>query len=333
VDIATHALASYTLARGFFPRRRWPVVVGMIFAGAIADIDLVSTFFGPAAYFANHRTYTHSVLGTLFIVALSIVIVRFFVRNQPKTIVSLLLPLGAAAVLHLLLDLLQSEGMALLWPFSSLRFATDWLPSIDPWVLALLIAGIFFPELLRLVSSEIGAKSKMPRGRNGAIIAFVLVFVYIGARAILHSGSMATLEPHSYHGESARRVGAFPDALSLFTWHGVVETQSLLCVVEVPTAFGHSFDAGSAECFHKPEPSLELGAAEKTVTAQKYLHATPFPRAIVAKTQDGYEVVLRSVGDIAHGEVRRRVAVRVLLDSKFWIASQEFVWARDVTLK
>ena len=305
----------------------------MIFAGVIADIDFVSALFSPAAYFANHRTYTHSVLGTLFIVALSIVIVRFFARNLPETVVSLFLPLGAAAVLHVLLDLLQSEGLAWLWPFSSSRFAMDWLPSIDPWILAILVAGIFFPELLRLVSSEIGAKSKVPRGRNGAIISFVLVFVYIGARAILHSGSVATLEPHSYRGESARRVGSFPDALSLFTWHGVVETQSQLCVADVPSAFGRSFDAENAECFHKPEPSPELGAAQKTVMAQKYLRATPFPKAIVAKTQDGYEVVLRSARDIAQDEVRRRVAVRILLDSNFGINSQEFVWARDITLK
>lgn len=333
MDIATHALASYALARGFFPRRRWPLIIGMLFAGTVADIDLLSTLFGPAAYFAAHRTYTHSLIGTLLIVVLAIFFTRYLARKQSEPATVCLLPLAFAAVFHVVLDLFQSEGVALLWPFQPSRFAMDWLPPLDPWILALLLAGVLVPELLRLVSSEIGAKNKSPRGRSGALVALALTVVFIGGRALLHSGSVSSLDPHSYHGESPRHVGAFPDAFSLLTWHGVVETQSLLCLVDVPTGPGKVFDPERAECFHKPETSRELDAAQKTRTAQVYMRAVPFPRAIVAKTEDRFEVVILSMRDLTEGEIRHRVAARILLDSKFVISSQELVWAQDVHLR
>src|SRR4029077_7016195 len=63
-----------------------------------------------------------------------------------------------AGVLHFGMDACQSNGVALLWPFSSKRFAADLLPGIDPWILTILVAAIALPELLHLVGSEIGAK-------------------------------------------------------------------------------------------------------------------------------------------------------------------------------
>jgi inner membrane protein len=330
VDIASHALASFAFARAFFPRRRWPVVIGMLFAGTIADLDLLSAFFGPAAYFADRRTFTHSFLGTLLVIAFVALLTRYLSRRQIEPLPALLPPLALAATLHLLLDLFQSEGIALLWPFRPTRFAMDWLPNFDPWILTLLTTGILVPELFRLVSSEIGAKDKAPRGRNGAMVALALITVYISARAILHSGSLASLEPHSYHGESAQRVGAFPDALSILTWHGIVETQSLLCQVEVPAGPGNNLNPETVNCLHKPEASPELDAAQETEVAREFVQAMPFPRAAGVRTQNGYEVVIRSMRDRAEGETRHRVAARILLDSKFGISSAGLVWLSDI---
>jgi membrane-bound metal-dependent hydrolase YbcI (DUF457 family) len=333
VDIATHALASFVLARGFFPRRRWPTIVGMIFAGTVADLDLLSGLFGPSAYFAARRTYTHSLVGTLIIIVLSILFVRYLAGNRGgDSFGVLILPLALAATLHVSMDLLQSEGVALFWPFKASRYAADCLPAMDLWILALLFAGLLVPELFRLVTSEIGAKHKSPRGRNGAIVALALIALYVGARVILHSGAVASLDPHSYKGESARRVAAYPDALSLLTWHGVVETQSYLCQVSVPAA-ARKFYADSADCLHKPEASPQLDAAQNTDTVQKYVNVMPFPRALVARTSDGYEIVIRSMRDIAEHETRHRLAVRVLEDPHFAVTSEELIWADDVHIR
>lgn len=333
MDISTHALASLALARGFFPRRRWPITVGMIFAGTLADVDFVAVLFGPAAYLEARRTFTHSILGTIVVIALAALFTRYLSSKQLESWRAVFPAMASAAVLHVLLDLGQSEGVALLWPFREIRFAADWLPGIDPWLLAFLIAGILVPELFLLVTSEIGAKSKSPRGRNGAIVAFAMVLVYVSARAVLHSSSTALLEPRTYHGESARKVGAFPDALSLFTWHGIVETQSLICLLGVPAGSAKSFDPEAADCMHKPESSPELDVAQKTAVAQKYLQIARFPRASVAKTQDGFEVVIRSMVDQAQGETRHRVAATIFLSAQYAVTNQTFVWLSDIHLR
>jgi membrane-bound metal-dependent hydrolase YbcI (DUF457 family) len=333
MDIATHALASLALARGVFPGRRWPVVVGMVCAGTLADVDLATAVFGPAAYFVGRGTFSHSAIGIVVMIALAVWLTRYLSKKEPPSLRSLVVPFGAAALLHLGLDLLQWQGVALLWPFHPTRFAADCLPSLDLWILALLIAGIFIPELLLLITSEIGVKDKRPRGRKGAIVALVLMVIYVGAREMLHVDAAASLDPHTYKGESARKVAAFPDAISMFTWHGIVETQSLLCQVDVPVGLGKSFDPEAAECLHKPEFSGELQAAQKTDVVGKYLRVEPFPRAIVAKTQDGYEVVIRSIRDLAENETRHSVAARVMLDARFGVVDEQLVWDEDVHVR
>jgi membrane-bound metal-dependent hydrolase YbcI (DUF457 family) len=305
----------------------------MLFAGTFADVDLISSLFGPAAYFAARRTFTHSLLGTLLVIVFAVLLTRYLAKEQIEPLAVLLPPLAIAAALHLLLDLFQSEGVELLWPIRPNRFAMDWLPSFDPWILAILLAGTLVPEFLRMVGSEIGVKDKNPRGRNGAIVAMSLIAVYLGGRALLHSGSVASLEPHSYGRQSARKVASFPDTLSILTWHGVVETQSLLCQAEVPAAPGKSFDPETADCLHKPDASPELDAAQKTDIALEYVQAMPFPRAVVSKAQNGYEVVIRSMRDLAEGETRHRLAARILLDSRLGISSEELVWTADVHLR
>jgi hypothetical protein len=112
-----------------------------------------------------------------------------------------------------------------------------------------------------------------------------------------------------------------------------VETQSLLCLADVPTAFGKPFDPESAQCLHKPEASPELAAAQGTDVAQAYIHAVPFPRAAVAKSPDGAEIEIRSMRDVAERESVRRIGVRITLDAKSQISSEEFVWLKELRLR
>jgi len=309
------------------------VWLGMLFAGTLADIDHVSVFLGPGAYFVAHDTFTHSLVGTAGVLVVAVWLTRIVEKKQRESLWLLLPPLACAAGVHLATDLLQSEGIELLWPFFPQRFAADWLPTMDLWIIVLLLVGIFVPELFHLIGAEIGVKDKGPRGRTGAILALSFVVCYVLARGALHANCVALLEPHTYHGQSARRVAAFPSPLSVVTWHGAIETQSLVCLVSVPATASERFDPEAAICLHKPEASAELSVAQESPLARAYLAATPFPRAAVARMPEGYEVEIRSLRDYAEGETRHRVAVRILIDTRMQISSERYLWVKDVSLR
>lgn len=329
MNIVTHGLGSLALARGFFPQRGWGVAAGMIVAGTLADADGLSELFGPSAFVRWHRTYTHSLIGTLCVVAIGALVAVLLRAKKRSTPVWIVAAMFAAAVGHLLLDLGQSEGVTLLWPFSDTRFAADLFPATDVWILALLIVGLLIPELFRLVSSEIGVKDKNPHGRNGAILALAAIVIYSGARYLLHASALTEIDAHAYKGESPRRTGAFADSLSIFTWHGVVETQSMICTMDVGRGPGAQFDPESATCPHKPEPSPALELAQKTDAVREFLRVARFPRASVDKTQDGYEVDVRSMRDVTQVESRPRIEAHVFLSTLPNVVADELVWAKD----
>jgi membrane-bound metal-dependent hydrolase YbcI (DUF457 family) len=352
VDIVTHGLASLAVARGFFPRAGKAAMASAVFAGTIADIDWLGTYFGPSAFLAWNHSYAHSILAAILIsICLAILAARLQRRSVPA-------PAGAppgdttisgipraapainfalalyvslcAALLHIAMDTLQSSGVMLLWPFTSKYFAADWLPRIDPWILTILIACIALPELLLLVGSEIGAKARKPRGQTGAIIGLALVLIYVGARATLHSNVLAIMESRTFHGETPRRASAFPETLSLLTWHGVVETESALDEIDVDAASSNTFDPESSLRLFKPEPSPALEAARNTFAAKRFLATAQIPKASLEKTEAGYIVVLRDLRYAAAGETQHEVAALIQLDLNNRVTSQQLVWARDL---
>ena len=318
-------------------------MLGVVLAGTIADVDLVSALVGPGAYLFARQTITHSILGTIAVIAVAVGIARLLGRKkrpQQKAAaikdagnVSLFVAATLAAVLHVLMDLCSSGGVAPLWPWRETRFAWDWLPHVDPWILAVLLAGILLPELFGLVGSEIGTKDTAPRGRNGAIVALVLLLIYVGARATLHANAVAQLDAHTYRGESPRRLAAFADPVSLVTWHGVVETTTQICTASVPALESVRFDPESGLCVHKPEDSALLQAAEQTDAAKKFLQHARFPKASVGAAEVGTEVVVRDVRDSAEDEKRFAVAARVLLDRNGKVKRQDILWASEAHLR
>jgi len=356
VDIVTHALASFAVARGFFPRAGKAVTACTVLAGTIANVDWLSYYFGPSAYLTWHKTYLHSIFAAVLISAiipamLTVAIVRGglgvdvvaskgeVVSDDPgaarnRTLRTLFLTLFTAplcaALLHILMDASQSVGVMLFWPFSPKQFAADWLPRIDPWVLTILIACIALPELLHLVGSEIGAKAKKPRGRTGAIVGLALVMVYIGVRATLHSNVVALLESRTFHGEASRRASAFPESLSLLTWHGVVETDSALDTIDVNAGSSDTFDADSSVRVFKPEASPALDAARNTAAAKRFLATAQIPKASLEKTETGYTVILRDLRYSAAGDTQSEVAALIRLDLNNKVVSQELIWAPEL---
>jgi len=317
MDPLTHGLASLALKRGFFSKVPRPVLISMIFAGTLADLDCLSGLFRPSAFLSWSGGPLHSIAGAIAIGFLVSILVRTYAKSRGLILSGVLWWLApiCAALLHIGMDTLLSAGVILLWPISAKRIALDWAPSFDLWILILLVIGIFLPDLFRLVSDEIGAKSKKPRGQGGAIATIVLITAYIVVRGMLHASATMTMLERSYAGESPRRVAAFADSMSPFLWHGIVETESALHLVRVPAGRPANFDPESAVHIHKPEPSPILDAAQKTDAAKRFLATARFPKATVQRETEGFSVELRDLKYDALGQDSRAIVAEINLNS------------------
>src|SRR5882762_6740904 len=328
MDPFTHGLASYSITRAVFPRASRTTVLAAILAGSAADLDRLSEYASPSAFLDWHRTATHSVLGTLIIVAIFVVAASLITKRKPDVdpMRTVLLALLAACSLHVAMDLTQNESVRLLWPFRSQRYSAEWVAHFDLWILLILLAGVLLPQLLALVTEEIGAKSKNPRGRFGAIIALAAIVIYVGGRAILHGNGVAVMEARTYRGELPRRVAAFAESDSPFHWRGIVETERAFHELDLNLAGGAAFNPDAAVVYYKPESSAALEAARTTESVRRFLGTARFPKASVEKTNTGYRVQIRDLAEQREGRARRSVIAIVETDSTGKVLNDELTW-------
>jgi inner membrane protein len=334
MEITTQGLASLALARAAWPRAPKQVWVVAIAAGVIADVDALSAWINASAYLTLHRTYTHSLLAVAFFAALCAITYHFAGTRDLRAKFSVANAFAmalAAACLHLVLDVCGTQGATPFWPFSSRRFALDWGVEFDPLIVAIFLAALLLPELLHLVSSEIGARDKRPRGRIAARVAFVIILISLGIRANFHGSVIALLGSRTYHGEVTDRVGAFPARFSPFEWSCVVATARSLQTLSVMEGPVESFDPESAETQFKPEPSPSLDAAEKTNAAKRFLSSAQFPKASVETVPTGTVVILRDLRVAATDETAHEVAAVIRLDKSNQVTAQNIVWANQVS--
>jgi membrane-bound metal-dependent hydrolase YbcI (DUF457 family) len=334
MDVATHALASLALSRAIFPRAPRLLWAWTIPAGVIADVDAFSAFISPSAYLNWYRTYTHSLLASLIVAFIFSAGYRVWASRD------LISRLSAATVfvavllaqwLHLAMDAAQWQGVELFWPVNSARIAMDWLPTIDPWIVTILVAAIVLPEFFHLIGSEIGAKDTRPRGFVGAIVGLVMVASYIGLRAELRATAVAQMQNRSYAAELPRQVAAFSDFVSLVTWHGVADTESALHLVTVHINSSRRSSLDPGINLFKPEANPLLQAAQGTEAAKCFLRVARFPKATVQKMDTGSEVQIRDLCYAAAGEVKREPMLTVDFDPSGKIISEEIVWVSRET--
>lgn len=326
MDPVTHALASLTLYRAAFKRKTKLAPAILLLAGTAADADWITYLFGPGAFLAVHRTVTHSLLGMIAVALVVSGAFSFAIRKRDSLRVRFpqaFLLSAAGSFLHVGLDLCDSYGVPLLWPFRRKWFAADWVAGFDLAILGVLLAGLLLPSLFALVSEEIGARNKGPRGRTGAFLALTILALYFGGRALLHQKAIALLEARSYRGGLTRQVAAFPESASPVEWHGIVETESAMHLLSVSLAPGATFDPDAGNILFKPEPSAILESAQQTRAAKEFLSFARFPRAAVQRMPEGYTVEIRDLRFKALGQASFGVMAVVQLDPQGRLIEQE----------
>ncbi len=306
----------------------------IVVCGVAPDLDYASYFGGAAAFLRFHRTALHSIAGAALMACAIASAFCWLDRKRPRagsfaplTYWAAFAACCAGAALHLALDLSGSGGVQLLWPFRAGWFSWDIAPWFDPWILAILIAGLLLPHLFRLISEEIGERRKSPVGRGAAIATLLLLAAYLGARADLHGRAMGLLLSREYHGREPLSAGAFPTTLSPWDWRGVVSTDNTIEEVDVPLGAGADFDPDESLTQYKPEDSPALEAGQQTAAARRFLGYARFPLASVSRLEEGYRFELRDLRFPASDTSAENMIVRVDFDSSLREVRQEIRYA------
>jgi inner membrane protein len=339
VEPLTHALLSLILARASQKHLPRYGAAMLVVSGVAADLDYASYFGGPQAFLRFHRTLLHSFLGSaLLIAAVALTFWAVARQRSARSPDSSQIPLRFAAALavctfgaatHVLFDLCSGIGVQLLWPFRQKWTAWSVLTNRDPWVLVLLVLGLLLPEVFRLVSEEIGERKKGPRGQRAAVITLLLLLIYLGVRADLHSRAIDQLSSREYHGQPALATGAFPSALSPFAWRGLVSTDNAIDTIDISLAPGAAFDPDSAVPHYKPEASPALDAAQNTPAAKLFLRYARFPLATLEREDDSFQFTLRDLRFESSDTSSDNIIVHVNLNANLRVTHEEFRYANS----
>jgi membrane-bound metal-dependent hydrolase YbcI (DUF457 family) len=338
MEPVTHLLTSLSVARAgqrHLPRYGTAIILA---AGAAPVLDYASYFGGASAFLRLHRAVLHSVLGAALVACATAGVFWTIDRQRVKreadrrarpplgfvpALIAALLGVGA----HLLLGVASGVGVDLLWPFTPRRYAWNLLTNLDPWILILFLAGLLIPELLRLISEEIGERKKRVRGRTAAIIALAVFACYVGARAVLHSRAVGVLMSSDYKKQTPLSGDAFPFSSSPLEWRGVAVTDNTIEEVLVPLATGAQFDPDRGLTQYKPQPSPALTAGQAAFSTRLYLKYARFPLASIAPREDGFRFEVHDLQFADDDMSPENTFVRVDLDSGLRVLRQEILFA------
>jgi inner membrane protein len=205
VDTLTHALSGALLARataGAQPARSIPrrVAAGFLVCAA-PDLDFVASFFGPAAYVANHRGVTHSlILLPLWALAYSWVLAKLL--REPGGWRAFYGVTALCLGAHVAGDLITSYGTMILAPFSDWRAGIGTTFIIDLWFSGIIVAGLL-------------ASAFLYRSRIPAWVALGMLAAYVGFQYAQREKALEFASRYAWNGA---KVDAQPRPVSPFNW-------------------------------------------------------------------------------------------------------------------
>ncbi len=121
--------------------------------GAVApDLDVVAQFWGDLAYLKQHRCFSHSLPGIFGIALAAGGLLSLFYDLSFSSLMGWAF-LGAFS--HTFLDLCNSYGVQILWPFNKKMYTANLLMIFDPVLIVLCLAAIVW-GIHGMNSSQLG---------------------------------------------------------------------------------------------------------------------------------------------------------------------------------
>ncbi|HEV2400793.1 MAG TPA: metal-dependent hydrolase [Candidatus Sulfotelmatobacter sp.] len=318
MEPVTHFLTGACMGRAGLNRKTALATLTLTLAAEAPDLDVLGRFWGRTFGFAHHRGFTHSFLGVPIdaIVVLGFVYLIWRIRgrrtNNPKLSPRwglLFFYACLAGLSHILLDFTNNYGVRPFWPFSEKWYSWDIVFIVEPVMLVLLILGLAVPAIFFLVDRDIGAHSRVPRGRVAATLALTGIVLMWGVRDYEHRRAVNALEARTYKGADPLRVSAYPKWVDPFHWYGVVETPTFFALTPVDSLAPEVDPEDRMEIHYKPEETPITLAAKRSYLGRVYLDWAQYPiteTETLDGTEGGYVVTFQDLRYLGLPDAMRR---------------------------
>lgn len=285
MDNISHSLAGWALSRAAGSPRPPGTTLALILASNLPDIDIVLGARSDAAYLLFHRGLTHSLIGLVLLPpALAAGLWWGYGRRTGFGWLALVCACGVA--LHLLYDVVTPWGTMLLYPFSTERYALDWLFIVDfvTWALpiAALLAARWRPAHARL-----------------AVGAWLVALSAYGASAAIvhHSAVDQVVAAERTVGRATAEAFAFPRFGAPWRWNGiaVAPLDAAEPRVSIYRVRGVPPRASPAGRIDRGFGDPWVAAALATHSGQAYLWWTRVPVASIGRADREVTVTIRDL--------------------------------------
>jgi len=262
MDNITHTMVGAVIGRVFdekLPPRVafWTAAI----SSNMPDLDIIYRFEGAAKYFAEHRGYSHSVVGIPVEALVLAGIVWLFVRQKFWWIYLVALMGGFG---HMIFDLLNPYGTYALLPFSDKRYACDLVFIVDPFIWVSLITALVWGRV----------RVNLRRASAGAVLFVLAGYIFLRTGAHQVAARQLLANPPITAEEKIADYGVYPKPLEFWQWRYVLETERNFYRGEV-SIFGAG--ALSSLRYAKVLENDYVDAAKKSYLAQVFLGFARFP--------------------------------------------------------
>ncbi|HBV86946.1 MAG TPA: metal-dependent hydrolase [Desulfosporosinus sp.] len=263
LDPITHGLIGIALSTlsGHSMQLNDPVFLGCTLGAMLPDLDIIAHVKGRLNYLLKHRGASHSLIAlTASALGLGTALHFLFPTTSWATVILWTL-IGTMS--HGVMDLLNSYGAELLWPFSRKKITVDMIMLTDPVVFGLLLVSL----IISLTNPTLASISSQT--------ALLLSLLYLGYR---HLGRIEIRDRliNIYQITDKDQVKVIPAMYHPFTWNFIL-------FQEEHVSFGIIRNQKPSICrvlpkFNQDHPSV-ANALEGNL-AEIFSHFTPYYHVI-----------------------------------------------------
>lgn len=269
MDPITHGIVGLAVASftGETAALTNPYAVGSLLGAIIPDGDIIMQIKGHYSYLKNHRGVSHSVpFSFLYAGAITLLLSLLY---PEASLLKLFIYAFFGSMSHLILDITNSYGAKLLWPFSKKRFTIDLLLVYDPLLIMFSLA-IIIPTLRALIHPVLTI----------ALFASYLIF---RSRMKIHVKKI--IKENMDNEDEIVLIRVLPSMIGLLKWHFVLKLSNKKIVGEV-NILPRSFKI--IDVMENLDNQL-YNAVINTKIAEFFGEFTPIFHINCKKIMDGYE--------------------------------------------